>query len=105
MWQVFSSLFSSHISVLTTVATFLPLADVGRCRQLSRMSKGDIRGWREAVLRQEQVVACQRCPALCRLQHTEHCPLCESTVCVAHLERCDECLQIFCGECVGVCCR
>lgn len=100
MWRS----FSSHTSVLTKVTTFLPLCDVGRCRQLSRMSKGDIHGWREAVLSQEQVVACQKCPALCRRQQTEHCPLCESTVCVEHLERCGECWQIFCSECVGYCC-
>ena len=100
MWHA----FSSQSSVLTHVATFLPLSDVGRCRQLSRLSKSDVSGWREAVLQQEQVVACEQCPAICRHQQTEHCPLCESTVCVEHLDRCDDCLQVFCNECVGFCC-
>ena len=100
MWQS----FGAKVSVLTSVVEYLSDKEMCKCRQLSKLSKNDIRGWRHRVLRTGTVVDCQKCPALRLSKYTEHCPLCESSVCVDHLERCVKCHEIYCSFCVGFCC-
>lgn len=100
MWQS----FSDTESVLTSVVQYLSLEEVGRCRQVSKRTKSDIRGWRNCVLQRKQAVACSQCPALRHQKHSEYCRLCESAVCLEHLEQCHQCEQIYCSSCVGFCC-
>jgi len=100
MWQA----FSVRESVLTFVVQYLTVREMVKCRQISRLSNGDIHGWRNKALQIKHVVACDKCPALRHVKNTEHCPLCESTTCVEHLEKCTNCGDIYCSFCVGFCC-
>ena len=100
MWRV----FSPNVSVLTTVATYLQVKEVARCREVAKFAHNDIKNWRKNALKRKGVVECGICSSIRCIISLSYCSLCEEYVCERHLERCRFCEEIFCSKCVDFCC-